>query len=622
MHPLYFGTSKHRLFAIYHAAGRTTSGAAAGGVVMCYPTGHEYIRSYRAFRSLAIGLAEAGFHVLRFDYFGTGDSAGESAERSIRQCIIDVGTAVDELKDMVDLRRVSLIGLRFGALLAAHAAAERDDIERLVLWDPVTDGRKYLDRLRLVQEGWFRTRPGPKGAAARELKNELLGYPFPEALAAEFESTDLRSIAKWPVRRVDVVASEEGADSIDCRQYVAKLPVPGSYRHVPTNADWDSPSSVHRALLAHAIVQEILSIFGDEQAERPREPAVYKVTQPPIESVRDTVVKLWEKNLRSTDRPQRHEWYYLANPAGHGTTFLISAVNNGSGEVVGCTGVSPRLFYVNGRPLRALLSADFAVDKAHRTVKPAIMLQRAAREFGQTTGDFSYGFPNASAVGVFARIGYRRLGTVGRYAKVLRHRPYLRRAGWVSAPATVAARVLDGAAALRDYVRGPRGGAMRKLEWLRTFDDRFDRLWEEGQSRYRILGNRSSEWLRWRFAPESGTRCEIAALIDPRTNQICAYAVVAPKEEGIARIGDFFGATPRDVTLLMSFLARHLRRRQYRSISVYFLGTRWVSEVLESQGFVLRDADRSMVLDPGSRIDVETFLNPDNWYLTAADTDT
>ena len=45
------------------------------GIVLCYPLMAEYLRSHRAFRQLAVRLAEAGFPVLRFDYFGSGDSA-------------------------------------------------------------------------------------------------------------------------------------------------------------------------------------------------------------------------------------------------------------------------------------------------------------------------------------------------------------------------------------------------------------------------------------------------------------------------------------------------------------------------------------------------------------------
>ena len=42
------------------------------------------------------------------------------------------------------MRQVTLVGLRLGATIAAAVAANRDDVDRLVLWDPVTDGADYM----------------------------------------------------------------------------------------------------------------------------------------------------------------------------------------------------------------------------------------------------------------------------------------------------------------------------------------------------------------------------------------------------------------------------------------------------------------------------------------------
>ena len=81
MTPLYFGERTRRLFGVYtpaHAAGRP-----ARGVVLCHPWGQEYLHAHRSLRKLGDLLAAAGFDVLRFDYFGTGDSAGDLPEASL-----------------------------------------------------------------------------------------------------------------------------------------------------------------------------------------------------------------------------------------------------------------------------------------------------------------------------------------------------------------------------------------------------------------------------------------------------------------------------------------------------------------------------------------------------------
>jgi uncharacterized protein len=144
MTPFFFGTAEHRLFGAYQASRRQGGGR---GVVLCYPCGQEYVPAHKAFKSLASLLADAGHDVLRFDYHGTGDSGGDLDGTTPPSWPEDVSMAIDELKDTSGAERVSLCGLRMGAAWAAQVAAERPDVDRVVAWDPVLDGRAYVQAL-------------------------------------------------------------------------------------------------------------------------------------------------------------------------------------------------------------------------------------------------------------------------------------------------------------------------------------------------------------------------------------------------------------------------------------------------------------------------------------------
>jgi uncharacterized protein len=145
MLPFYFGTGRRRLFGAYDSA---RGGAATRAAVLCYPWGEEYIHAHRAMRQLAIKLSSAGIHTLRFDYFGTGDSSGERVKANFPDCVADTETAIDELRDMTGARRVALVGLRFGGTLAAAVAVKRpEDVDALVLWDPVVSGAEQLETI-------------------------------------------------------------------------------------------------------------------------------------------------------------------------------------------------------------------------------------------------------------------------------------------------------------------------------------------------------------------------------------------------------------------------------------------------------------------------------------------
>lgn len=147
MSAFFFGGADRQLFGYHHAP----AGAGASAVVLCPSWGPEYQYAHRAFRSLARRLAERGAHVLRFDYTGTGDSWGDSTEAHRDIWLEDIGLAIDELQKRSALPRVDLVGLRFGAHLAATAASSRADVRRVALWDPIVDGIEWTRQLGGVQ---------------------------------------------------------------------------------------------------------------------------------------------------------------------------------------------------------------------------------------------------------------------------------------------------------------------------------------------------------------------------------------------------------------------------------------------------------------------------------------
>ena len=130
-----------RLFAFLHRP----PGPCHAGAVLCAPLAEEKLWSHRVFVSFARDLAARGCAVLRFDYRGEGDSDRPFERSDLQTRLEDTAAAIDELKRQVpELRQVTLVGLRLGATIAAAVAATRDDVDRLVLWDPVTDGADYM----------------------------------------------------------------------------------------------------------------------------------------------------------------------------------------------------------------------------------------------------------------------------------------------------------------------------------------------------------------------------------------------------------------------------------------------------------------------------------------------
>ena len=176
-------------------------------------------------RRLALGLVREGFHVLRFDYYGTGDSAGASDAGSLEQWRENIALAADEIKDVAGVKRVSAVGFRLGAALAAQSGVRFRD---LVLWEPVLDGRAYLRDLGAMHETAMAHVLHPVRVPRSGPMGELLGHPLPPHLQEEIEAVDLG--ASWSARagRVIVVTSEEERTIEGLRAKVTTAPASGT----------------------------------------------------------------------------------------------------------------------------------------------------------------------------------------------------------------------------------------------------------------------------------------------------------------------------------------------------------------------------------------------------------
>jgi pimeloyl-ACP methyl ester carboxylesterase len=263
MNPFFFGSSPKQLFGIHHPPKTATAREVA--ILVCYPFGDEYMRTHKAMRQLTLQLAKGGFHLLRFDYYGTGDSAGESEEGTMAQWLEDVAVAADELKETAGVSRVSLVGLRLGATLAAKAAAGRNDVDDLVLWDPIVAGAAYIDELLLPPRY---LRHLPQAPLAPDETAGSAGFPLTPALRAELTALDLTNVAVPGPRRVSLVVSHERDDYTRLKTRLEQRPA-FTYQHVASPSPWIEPEQSGGAMvLPHEIIKAIVELF-DRTAGRP-----------------------------------------------------------------------------------------------------------------------------------------------------------------------------------------------------------------------------------------------------------------------------------------------------------------------------------------------------------------
>lgn len=198
--PTWFGPEDRPLFG-WSAV--PADGPVRGAVVLCQPMGEEGDKTYRTFRRLSQRLAQAGLLAFRFDYDGTGDSAGrfDDADR-VGSWIDSVAHAVAEVRRS-GVDRVSVVGMRLGATIAYAAAARGLGLQDLVLWDPCASGRTFLREQQMLHASWLNV-----AQADPDRWIETPSYRYPVAAAAEIGSLafDGRTAPAALAERITVLA--------------------------------------------------------------------------------------------------------------------------------------------------------------------------------------------------------------------------------------------------------------------------------------------------------------------------------------------------------------------------------------------------------------------------------
>ncbi|HKU39800.1 MAG TPA: alpha/beta hydrolase, partial [Polyangiales bacterium] len=191
--PVWFGAEREPLFGMYHAPHGTPRRLA---IALCPPFGYEAMCAYRPYLRLAELLAEHGFAVLRFDYHGTGSSAGGDLDPDrVGAWVGSICAAIDRLQALSGCGTVGLFGARLGAALAMLAAEQRPDVAALALWGPPLTGSAFLREelaVHKMRAGQLAQEPALDGSG------EALGFALSAETLQKLKALDLSRTTRGP----------------------------------------------------------------------------------------------------------------------------------------------------------------------------------------------------------------------------------------------------------------------------------------------------------------------------------------------------------------------------------------------------------------------------------------
>ena len=263
MTPMLFGPASRQLFGLYHAPERNGDIA----VLICAPFGQEAIRAHRLFRVLADRLARSGAAVLRFDYYGSGDSPGDDTDASSK------AGAVTSRPRTKNCAAAQAAGASSGSGPAWRGGGRdggkerRCDPSRLILWDPVVDGSRYMEELRAghvdaLERSYCVPDPAWRQRLSKDsdaFTDEVFGFGVSPVLRRQLRALAPETLQLTPLHETVVLADAEDRAAQQWAKQEAARNIPLRASQFQHPLIWTSDPHPNNAMVPTEALQRLLA---------------------------------------------------------------------------------------------------------------------------------------------------------------------------------------------------------------------------------------------------------------------------------------------------------------------------------------------------------------------------
>lgn len=325
------------------------------------------------------------------------------------------------------------------------------------------------------------------------------------------------------------------------------------------------------------------------------------------------LLSLLQEQLSASIDQRRFNWLYKLGP--HGEAAVWVAVDAETERLVGAAAAFPRRMYFNGGIEAGCVLGDFCISPEHRSLGPALRLQRKCLESVGDSG-FAVGFdlPSTSMLAIYRRLGMSAEGELVRMTKLLRTDAKFA----TRTKSRLLARTLSAAGnAVLSVQRGwsrLRSGASIERHGER-FGEEFSALAARVAGRLGNCVERSANYLNWRYADHPQQRFEVLAA--RRGGSLEGY-LVFQQNQNRAAVVDCFGEEPEVRKDLIRSLAESARSRGCEAIDVPVLSAHALCNELKSLGFRPRESSPVIFLGRASK-GMKGASTDSTWFLVDGD---
>lgn len=109
------------------------------GLILCKPLWGERIRTHAICTNMARMLCEDGYFIITCDYYGDGNSGGDTLDLDYSSMVDDVRILYEHLDQNRGIDAFALIGLRIGANCALASSSYMQDLKKIIMIEPIPD---------------------------------------------------------------------------------------------------------------------------------------------------------------------------------------------------------------------------------------------------------------------------------------------------------------------------------------------------------------------------------------------------------------------------------------------------------------------------------------------------
>ncbi|OLD57053.1 MAG: hypothetical protein AUI54_04135 [Acidobacteria bacterium 13_1_40CM_2_56_5] len=326
---------------------------------------------------------------------------------------------------------------------------------------------------------------------------------------------------------------------------------------------------------------------------------------------RDELVRFLAENLAPGAHASRFDWLYLEGPQGQARAWM--AVDE-LGRTIGLAAAFPRDFWVGNRVEQVWVLGDFCIAKEHRSLGPALSLQRTCLE--SLDNGICYDFPSPSMLPIYRRLGVPTLGQHVRYVKLLkadekilkfvRNRflasPLIQIGNWTLALGRLSESIPDGVTfSLHEEECG----------------EEFDAIDSSNTTGHSVRGLRNAKYLNWRYL--RNPLREYRLITARRGSRLMGYAVVEV-DGPYSMIADVRTIDPENtIPGLLACAEGCLRQMGVGHINAHLLEHCSLGPYLRRAGFYPRERVPVVAYTKDETRSLSGIHDSKTWFLLAGD---